>query len=205
MSPLGSEILAGNARLTLTCAGDAGSRGQVLAFIRQCFLDHFGAEVDDDSPTLVGAFDADLGLVAAFGLRDAASGFFCEQYLDRPLEQALRSQLAHPVRRDQVVELTHLCAVRPGCLGTLAALLPAALIERGYRYLACTATACVGAYLIRKGLPAVHLGAASASALPADQADRWGRYYDADPRVLAGDLRLALAPRAGHGDTRVAC
>ena len=99
MSPLGSEILAGNARLTLTCAGDAGSRGQVLAFIRQCFLDHFGAEVDDDSPTLVGAFDADLGLVAAFGLRDAASGFFCEQYLDRPLEQALRSQLARVLER----------------------------------------------------------------------------------------------------------
>ena len=205
MSPHGSEILAGNARLTLARAGDAASREQVLGFIRQCFLDHFGAEVDDDSPTLVGAFDPDAGLVAAFGLRDAVSGFFCEQYLDRPLEQALRSQLARPVSRDQVVELTHLCAVRPGCLGQLAALLPAALIGRGYRYLACTATACVGAYLIRKGLPAVHLGAASASALPPGEADRWGRYYEADPRVLAGDLRQALAPQAGQADIREAC
>lgn len=82
------EIARGES-LTLEKAIDAVARTRLFEFARRQFLLHFNAEIADDTPSLIGAFDREATLIATFGLRDAGSGFFCEHYLDAPIEQVL--------------------------------------------------------------------------------------------------------------------
>ena len=64
----------------------------------------------------------------------------------------------------------------------------AALVERGYRYVACTATARLADFFQRKGLASVVLGAASPERLKPEERARWGSYYESRPTVIAGTL-----------------
>ncbi len=118
-------------------------------------------DVDDDSPTLVGVFDSAGSLIAAFGLRDASSGFFCERYLDEPLEDALTRARRRPIDRHKIIEVTHLCAsriglIRVGLLGQLLPFLPEALMASGFRMLACTATDRLAQFLRTQGVATHH-------------------------------------------------
>lgn len=185
------STLARSESLTLKIATADAARERVLDFVRERFLACFEAEVDDDSPTLVGVFDSSGSLIAAFGLRDASSGFFCERYLHEPLEDALTRASRRPIDRHEAIEVTHLCATRVGFLGQLLPVLPNVLMANGFRMLACTATDRLASFFQRRGLQPITLAAARADALPAAQQMRWGRYYTANPRVLAGDLATA--------------
>jgi len=191
--PEAFKVLAYHDALTLKIALDAPARARLLGFIRERFHLCFGAEVEDDSPTLVGGFDRDGVLVAGFGLRDSSSGFFCEHYLGEPLETALSRRFVHPVTRGEAVEVTHLCATGFGMLAQLSPLLAPALIDMGFRYLACTATGRLACFFERKGLHPVTLAEAGIEAIPQETRSAWGRYYAARPRVLAGDLQRANA------------
>lgn len=185
------EPLAKGKSLTLKSARDKGARARVFDFTRRCFHTHYDADIEDDSPVVIGAFDGSGALVAAFGLRDGRSGCFCEHYLQEPLVDLIGRHYGRPVSRRHIVEVTHLCAVRPGFLRELAPLLPGMLVDRGYRYLVCTATRCLARYFGRHGIPSVTLATATREALPEVQRTRWGGYYAAEPRVLAGDLQVA--------------
>lgn len=201
MSIDASFALARSESLTLKIAPDAAARGHVLDFIRERFFACFDAEIDDDTPTLVGAFDSAGILIAAFGLRDASSGFFCERYLGEAIEDALTRACRRPIQRHETIEVTHLCATRFGLLAQLLPILPDALTANGFRTLTCTATDRLARFFERRGLRPITLAAARADALPEHMQARWGRYYAANPRVLAGDLatarsRLARAPAA---------
>lgn len=187
----GFELLAGNDEFSLEMPVTPMARAQVLNFIRSQFMSHFGAEVDDDAPTLVGAFDTDGRLIAAFGLRRSPDGFFCERYLAGTVPQMLADRYGEPVAAADVVEVVHLCAVRPGFLMLLMPLLARALNQSGFRFLVCTATGCLSSFFARKGLPASHLGVADPLSLEPSERERWGRYYDKHPQVIAGDLGVA--------------
>ncbi len=190
MSGTFEDFAVGNT-LTLKTALDAAARRRVLTFVRERFQACFGAEVEDDSPTLIGGFGCDGALVAAFGLRDGKSGFFCEHYLDEPLEAALSRAFGDAVVRRDAVEVTHLCATRSGLLAQLAPLLPPTLMDGGFRYLACTATQRLARFFERKGVKPVTLADARIEAIPPADRFAWGRYYASCPRVLAGNLRRA--------------
>ncbi len=195
MKSLRYRTVTASSTMILRRAVNAEGRAELLELVTRRFLQRFGAQVADDSPELVGGFDPRGRLVAAFGLRDARSGFFCEHYLAAPIETLLGRHFQRPVARSEVVEVTHLCAVRPGCLAALTPLLPPALLRDGYRYLTATATDCLAGYFARRGLPTCTLAEASADALPAEERGRWGNYYSALPRVIAGDLLDALGDR----------
>jgi hypothetical protein len=189
--------------LALRIALTEFARSRVLHFIRNRFGACFGAVVDDDSPTLIGAFDGAGTLTAAFGLRDSTSGFFCERYLGEPIEAALTRALCREVDRRQTVEVTHLCARTAGLLPQLVTRLPSALIRNGARYMICTATDRLANFFERRGLQPITLAEASSDALPADERSRWGRYYAQRPRVMAGDLyqiRQLVDERRSTGD-----
>lgn len=202
------EFLTGSDDLHLEMPVTPMARERVLGFIRTRFLFHFGAEVTDDAPTLIGAFDAGGGLIAAFGLRLARDGFFCERYLSGTVVEALSNGYQRPVTGTEVVEVVHLCAVRPGFLVQLMPLLAQALEHLGFRFLVCTATSCLSGFFTRKGLPAVRLGVADPLCLERSERERWGRYYDKQPEVIAGDLSLAcgmlrtVAPAAASAGWR---
>lgn len=176
------------ADIELRCAESAAARGTLLDFIQRQFRCCYAAEVDDDAPMLVGGYDGSGGLVAAFALRDSATGFFCERYLDAPLVDALSASLGVHIRPEQVVEVAHLCATRPGFLCETMPAAAAALVDRGYRCVACTATARLAGFFRRKGLASVVLGAASPHRLAPEERARWGSYYETRPTVIAGTL-----------------
>jgi len=189
--------------LALRIAESEFARTRVLHFIRNRFRSCFGAVVDDDSPTLVGVFDGTGTLTAAFGLRDSASGFFCERYLGEPIEVALTRALCRDVDRRQTVEVTHLCARTTGVLPQLVTTLPNALIRKGARYMTCTATDRLANFFERRGLQPITLADAHAAVLSPEERSRWGRYYAERPRVLAGDLyqvRRMVGARQPHSD-----
>jgi len=185
------ETLTGSDGIELRLALTPQARSRILAYIRGQFMAHYDAVVDDDTPSLIGGFDASDNLIAAFGLRVAQDGFFCERYLVDSLEVTLAGHYQVAVADRHVIEVAHLCATRPGFLGQLMPLLAINLQQRGFRYLACTATGCLASFFTRKGLPAIRLAEADPSCLELNERRRWGRYYEKQPEVIAGDLRLA--------------
>lgn len=168
----------------------------------------FGARITHFLPVLLGLVDGDdqvLGVVGTTPGADAGGGrWFCEQYLDAPVEQVLSAALARPVERSRLAEVGNLAAERPGAgrllLGSLAAWLDGA----GCEFAVFTATRPLRALFRRLRIPLVELGAADPARL-GDAAQAWGRYYEGDPCVVAAaltDVRAACSAMveawAGH-------
>lgn len=174
--------------------GEPG-RAELEELVTTAFERSHGARVRSFMPVLVGLEDRSGALRgAALGYRGAASGpLFLEQYLDRPIEQAIaeRAGEGHPVQRGSIVEVGNLAG--RGCRSAmcLVAQLPRFLIGKGYSWLTFTGTSRVREILEGFGAPLLDLGAADPARLSRG-ADEWGRYYDAAPRVMAGWLRDGL-------------
>lgn len=174
--------------IEMRLAVDPELRRAILAFIKSRFLACYSATLDDDAPRLVGGFDPRGELVAAFALRDCRDGFFCEHYLDLPLRDSLQEGLGRDVLLEEVVEIAHLCATRPGVLCDIMPAAAAALARLGYRYVVCTATSRLATFFQRKRLTSLVLGEALPDRLTNAERLRWGSYYATRPVVIAGTL-----------------
>jgi hypothetical protein len=153
-------------------------------------------------PELVALRDRGDRLCAVAGYRGAAtSRLYLEQYLPAPVEQAIAAAAGRPVERAAVVEVGNLAATNCRAARHLAARLPALLLGEGYSWLAFTGTRVIRELLAGFDAPLLDLGPADPAHL-GDVLDRWGTYYESEPRVLAGFLphSRALAPFAGGFD-----
>jgi hypothetical protein len=122
------------------------------------------------------------------GLRSAApKPLYLEQYLEQPVEAAIATATGQAVQRHQVVEVGNLAGVNCRAAMRMVAALPAYLLARDYRWIVFTATSAVRGILQGFDAPLVELARADGSRV-ASSPDRWGRYYESDPRVLAGYL-----------------
>lgn len=169
-------------------------------FIASAFLDKHGARIREFLPELVGLKGRSGDLRAVAGYRPADSGpLFLEQYLAGPVEQDLARQLGVHVPRDGIVEVGNLAGGTCRAARHLVSLLPRFLLDRGYTWVVFTATSVVRDILTSVGADLVELAPASASRL-AGGADAWGRYYQHDPRVMAGYLPsgVGLSARRRH-------
>lgn len=185
-----------NLALRLAPARERAARAAVVDFVSERFYHYHGAYVTDDAPEWVGVYQTDGALAAGFALRNAASGLFCTRYLDAPLSELLAPALGADV--SEVIEIAHLCALRPGALCAIVPIAAQALATAGFQAVVCTATARLAQYFVRKRLVSVDLGPADPHRLSASERAIWGRYYDTAPRVLAGALpaRLRCTPAA---------
>ncbi|MCP5178887.1 MAG: thermostable hemolysin [Pseudomonadales bacterium] len=184
---------------TLRPAATDEERTILTAFIEHQFGAHFSADVHINPPMLLGAWDHKGQAVAALGLREARHGFFSDNYLPTPALAALATDLGSPVLATACVEAVHLAVASPRLLLPLLDALALELTARGYDYLICTATGCLRRLFNRHGWRVHALGVADPAAI-GTAALRWGRYYDASPAVIAGDLREAavIAGTRGH-------
>jgi hypothetical protein len=179
--------LAGPLSLAESPAGTAG-RDELEAFVRAAFERRHGARVVSFMPTLLSFRDGAGRLRGVVGLREALpQPLYLEQYLERPVEAALGSITGKAIGRRQVVEVGNLAGVNCRAAMRMVAQLPAYLLARDYRWIVFTATAAVQAMLQAFGAPLVELARADAARV-ADGADRWGSYYQEDPRVFAAYL-----------------
>jgi hypothetical protein len=175
--------------LDVTAVGrDHDDRAALETYVRTAFNRSHDADVNTFMPTLLAFRDGAGSLRGVLGIRSAADAtLYLENYLDRPVEQAIVAAGYHPVERDEVVEVGNLAA--GSCLAAvrMVAQMPMQLMNRGYAWIVFTATSTVHEILLGLGAPLVELGRADPRCV-ARQGDRWGRYYDNDPRVYAGYL-----------------
>lgn len=168
-------------------AGNPG-RPELEAFIRQAFARKHGARVRTFMPTLAALRGATGQLGSVAGWRSAKKeSLYLEAYLAQPIEVVLSDRLSSRVAREEIVEVGNVAS--DGCRTArhLVALLPELLIDRGHRWVVFTATAGVRRILQTLRAPLLELAPATAARV-ASRGDDWGRYYTADPRVMAGYL-----------------
>jgi hypothetical protein len=163
-------------------------RPQLEAFVADAFRRRHDATVESFMPTLLSFRDGAGDLRGVIGLRDAArQPLYLEQYLEQPVEAAIAAASGQPVERRQVVEVGNLAGTNCRTAMRMVAALPAYLLANDYQWIVFTATNAVRGILQGFGAPLVELARADGSRV-ANGPDRWGRYYDTDPRVLAGYL-----------------
>lgn len=170
---------------------DAPERGELEAFVAEAFRRGHDATVASFMPTLLSLRDGSGQLRGVVGLRGAAPRpLYLEQYLEQPVESAIAEATGKSIRRDQVVEVGNLAGANCRAAVRMVAMLPAYLLSLEYRWIVFTATSTVRGILLGLGAPLVELGRADGRRV-AGGPDRWGRYYETDPRVFAGYLPLS--------------
>ena len=168
-------------------------RGAYEQLVRSRYAAVHGAELLEFMPTLLGVVGARGEPLAVLGYQSAAAGpLFLEQYLDAPIEQILSSRgeaLGSSMRLDRhrIVEVGNFASNDTSATMELVRKLPDFLAREGFEWLVFTGTPRVCALVASFGAPLLDLGSADAGKLRGG-ADRWGRYYDSDPRVMAGWL-----------------
>ncbi len=150
-------------RLVEARAG-APQRAELEAFVARAFERRHDARVQSFMPTLLSFRDASGALRGVIGLRTG-----------------------RPVDRRQVVEVGNLAGANCRTAMRMVAALPAYLLAQEYEWIVFTATNAVRGILQGFRAPLAELARADASRV-ASAPDHWGRYYDTDPRVLAGYL-----------------
>ncbi len=179
----------GTLSLNLESAGSP-ARARLERQIAARFAAQYDAQLSHFHPFLLALKSAGRPLAIA-GLRPARDGeLFLEKYLDRLAEQSVSSVFRTPVDRTQIVEIGNLVSTEPGASYLLFATLAPFLRDAGFRWVICTATAQVEARLEKMRLAPKRICAASPDRL-GDEAINWGKYYAAQPHVIAGDLKLA--------------
>jgi hypothetical protein len=188
--------------LHLCVAGtDASDRPELEAFVGAAFKRGHDATVTSFMPTLLSFRDRAGDLRGVVGLRGAApQPLYLEQYLEQPVEAAIASATGQPVRREQIVEVGNLAGANCRAAMRMVALLPGYLLSRDYRWIVFTATSTVRGILDGFGAPLVELARADGARV-AGSPDRWGRYYEKDPRVLAGYLPASRRIAGFNGAT----
>jgi hypothetical protein len=176
----------GPLRVSAEGAGASPLRLRMEAFVRLGYRDRFGAQVASFLPGLLGASDASGALRAVLGYRIAGrQALFLEQYLDVPIERALAAAVGAPVSRDRVLEAGNLVTdptiVAPAFFQAFLVWITA---TTKCEWLVFTGTRTVLLLLRRMGAEMRELAAADPERLR-DAPDRWGAYYDHQPRVVA--------------------
>jgi hypothetical protein len=169
-------------------AAGTPERAELEAFVRTAFARKHDASVSSFMPTLLSFRDASGELRGVIGVRGAApKPLYLEQYLEQPVEAAIAAATGRVVQRHEVVEVGNLAGANCRAAMRMVATLPSYLLVRDYRWIVFTATSAVRGILQGFRAPLVELARAD-NARVAHGDDRWGRYYENDPRVLAGYL-----------------
>ncbi|WP_345779022.1 thermostable hemolysin [Lysobacter sp. S4-A87] len=173
---------------------DAGhrSRSEVEAFIAHVYRRRYDADLRSFLPHLLAFRDGGGDLYAAVGVRYGVEGdLFVEQYLDEPAQTAISARLCIPVERSDLVEVGNFASLAPGDARTIITRLTQVLHGEGARWVLFAATRQLRNAFNRLHLRTQILAPARPDRLGVDCQD-WGRYYEAQPQVVWGDIA------AGH-------
>ncbi|MBV1932298.1 MAG: thermostable hemolysin [Porticoccaceae bacterium] len=177
-------------------------RKQLESYIAKQYNGIYGATITNFMPSLLSMSRAGQ-LQAAVGVRPASDEtLFLEHYLDKPIEQEIAALAKLPVDRQSVVEIGNLVATGKGGSQLLFVLMTAVLEAAGFQWFVFTATPQVEKLIKRLHFCPYPLTYADARRLDnpccdatgsASQGESWGTYYDSRPKVMAGDIRHAMA------------
>lgn len=181
-------------RLEICAAGDP-RRAELECFVQAAFQRAHGAIVAEFLPLLLALRSPAGQLLGVAGYREAGAGpLFLEHYLGGPVEHVLAERVSAPVSRGRVAEIGNFATT--GCRSgrLLIGMLIPFLQRQGHHWAVFTGTGSVRRIMVRMGLDLLELARARPEAVAEPQ--RWGRYYTADPRVMAGKLAAVVAGAA---------
>lgn len=174
------------------CPADDPRRAEVERFVRDVFEAKHAARVSSFMPTLLAMSNHVGAICSVAGFRCAGGQeLFLERYLDEPVERAIASATRQPVCRGQIVEVGNLAGANCRSAMRLVLELPRILLDRGHRWMVFTATDTLRQLLVKYQAPLLDLAPACASRARST-GDEWGRYYESQPRVMAGYLADGL-------------
>lgn len=177
---------------------DAYERRRLQDFIQAVYQRAFDARIPHFLPCLAGLYQADGELVAACGLQLAGQQpLYLEQYLDQPIETLLAERRRRSVPRNGLVEIGNLATGAPGNGRLMFAAVCRQLYRQGQQWVVFTATQTLLNSFHRLHLSPITLAAADPARLGPDAA-HWGRYYQHQPRVMAGELAEGHRILAGN-------
>jgi hypothetical protein len=162
-------------------------RRKLERFIQRAFARHHCAMVHAFMPTLLAMEGERNRVCGVVGFRRAVTEpLFLERYLDVPIELALAERVGLSIPRSDIVEVGNLASSSCRAACQLVAALPRMLLADGNRWVVFTATEVVRGMLAKFRAPVIELARATRDRV--DDGDEWGRYYNSDPRVIAGYL-----------------
>lgn len=164
----------------------AANRTEVENFIAQVFDTTYGATIKHFMPQLIALRDEHQGLIAAFGLRQAAiERLFLEQYLDMPIEDLLSTRLQKTTSRAEITEIGNLAVANPRNAGFLVASVIEYSLNSGVQWCVCTAHHSLQNALIKGGREVIALQVADKNRIEKNELAQWGSYYQQNPQVIA--------------------
>lgn len=165
---------------------DAHDRAEIEQFIGNIFLQAHDANIKRFMPYLMSLRDKDDKLIAACGMRSAATETpFLEIYLDSPIETILSEHAGYPVERSEIVEVGNFSVAELGMARYLITAINDQLYETSKRWAVFTAVPVLRNAFIKLGMQPEILGDADINRLPVEQRQEWGSYYDQKPQVMA--------------------
>ncbi|MAY42362.1 MULTISPECIES: thermostable hemolysin [unclassified Neptuniibacter] len=171
------------------------NKERVRQFAEARFKAAYGAEVNDFLPNVLALLDSQHAIKASAGYQSAdASRLYLEHYLNQSVEESIAHSLnIKAPQRSEILEVGNLASSSPGSTRRLILNLACHFEKLGYRWLAITATPHV-----RNSFEKLNIGfnlypIAKAEAEAVKHTDSsWGNYYDHNPEVYVGDIRLGI-------------
>jgi len=121
----------------------------------------------------------------AAGLRSSEDGFFSESYLGSSIETMLTRLSGEDVRRESIFEVSTFASREPNSVNSFTNPIIEYGDAAGFDWAFFTLTRRLRLLLERIGLELTPLGPADISRVSDSSA--WGRYYEKDPKVFAGN------------------
>ncbi len=174
---------------------DSNRREECELFVRAVYHAEYRAEIVSFPTQMIALADETGAILCAAGLRLNRDGFFSEAYLDAPVEDVLSRLSGSDVVRPDIFEVTTLASVSRGSLVHFIEAIVGFGEARGFEWAFFTLTSRLSKLVGRMNLSPLHL--ADADPLRVERPDRWGTYYDGEPRVYAvrsPSLARALPP-----------
>jgi Thermostable hemolysin len=169
------------------CAELDTKRADLEQFIRGVFAHAFGAELHSYYPNLL-AFTTGTHTRGVVGYRDGmVKPLFSEHYLDSPAENVIGIHMDQDIERRHLVEVGNLALAGRGEVRWVIAAMTVFLYAAGYRWVLFTAVKPLYNAFQRLGLKPIQIAKPDPRRLP-EGGSNWGRYYQSDPMVCAGDI-----------------
>jgi len=164
-------------------------RQQVERFIHDRFGIEYSADIRNFMPNLLRLMTDSGELIAAAGYRTAGEHrLFLETYLDEPVEEVLSRAYGQIIARDSIVEVGNLADAHPGGGRAAITALTAYLSGMGYQWVVFTGVKKLRNGFRRLGIETEQIGQADTARLKSKELQRWGRYYQSGPLVMAGNI-----------------
>jgi len=165
---------------------DAEDRAEIEQFIADIFHQAYNARINHFMPYLMSLRDPDGKLIAACGLRSAATErLFLETYMDKPVEQLLAERTGSPVQRNDIVEIGNFSVAEIGMARLLITAIFDQLHATSKQWAVFTIVQLLHNSLIKQNIFPKVLCDAEVTHLPPEKQSEWGSYYQQHPQVMA--------------------